>query len=84
MVPHGRGGLLGITGFDRVDDVRVPFDIHVSQRGAIFTATPRRGGRTALQVILGELDYQRIVGYSQNRLAVAGARSGAVINEDAR
>jgi transposase InsO family protein len=55
MVPHGRGGLLGVTGFDRVDDVRVPFDIHVSQRGAIFTATPRRGGRTALQVILGEL-----------------------------
>jgi hypothetical protein len=36
------------------------------------------------EMILGELDYQRIVGYSQNRLAVAGARSGAVINEDAR
>jgi hypothetical protein len=32
MVLHGRGGLLGVTGFDRVDDVRVPFDIHVSQR----------------------------------------------------
>ena len=35
MVPHGRGGLLGVTGFDRLDDARVPFDIHVSQRAII-------------------------------------------------
>ena len=27
----------------------------LTDNGAIFTATPRRGGRTALQVILGEL-----------------------------
>jgi hypothetical protein len=32
VVPHGGGGLLRVTGFDRVDDVRMPFDIHVFQR----------------------------------------------------
>jgi transposase InsO family protein len=32
----------------------------LTDNGAIFTATPRRGGRTALQVILGELDIKYI------------------------
>jgi hypothetical protein len=32
VVPHGGGGLRDVAGFDRVDDVRMPFDIHVFQR----------------------------------------------------
>ncbi|WP_369829030.1 integrase core domain-containing protein [Mycobacterium sp. E3247] len=28
----------------------------LTDNGAVFTATPRRGGRTALQILLGELD----------------------------
>lgn len=32
VVPHGGRGLRDVAGFDRVDDVRMPFDIHVFQR----------------------------------------------------
>ena len=32
VVPHGVSGLRDVAGFDRVDDVRMPFDIHVFQR----------------------------------------------------
>jgi hypothetical protein len=32
VVPHGGGGLRDVAGFDGVDDVRMPFDIHVFQR----------------------------------------------------
>lgn len=50
-----------ITGPDVVDTflaafarVGTPASV-LTDNGAIFTATPRRGGRTALQVTLGEL-----------------------------
>jgi transposase InsO family protein len=50
-----------VTGHDVVDTFTDAFTrwgtpaAVLSDNGAIFTATPRRGGRSALQVILGEL-----------------------------
>jgi len=50
-----------MTGPDVVDTFLAAFTHHgtpasvLTDNGAIFTATPRRGGRTALQVVLGEL-----------------------------
>ena len=34
VVAHGGGGVAGVTGFDRVDDLGVSFDVHVFQ-GAV-------------------------------------------------
>ena len=63
---HSRVGLASLarttmTGPDVVDTFTTAFTRWgtpasvLTDNGAIFTATPRRGGRTALQVILGEL-----------------------------
>jgi transposase InsO family protein len=50
-----------VTGPDVVDAFTTAFTIWgtpaalLTDNGAVFTATPRRGGRTALQILLGEL-----------------------------
>ena len=55
-----------ITGLDVTDTFTAAFTHQgtpacvLTDNGAIFTATPRRGGRTALQVILGELGIKYI------------------------
>ena len=55
-----------ITGLDVTNTFTTAFTHHgtpaavLTDNGAIFTATPRRGGRTALQVILGELGIRYI------------------------
>ncbi len=55
-----------VTGLDVTDTFTTAFTAWdtpacvLTDNGAIFTATPRRGGRTALQIILGELGIKYI------------------------